>query len=118
MLTIPGWTMVLKPYLLSCASWLGVMSNLRATVLRVSPSSTVYSSVPGGRCWPPNGAGRGEGRGGEGRGGEGRGGEGRDGSATHIPAGDKPSVVVVPRTSCDKALPRSGSQLRETYLHV
>ena len=69
--------------------------------------------------WERGGEGRGgEERGWEGRGGEGRGGEGRDGSATHIPAGDKPSVVVVPRTSCDKALAPSGSQLREAYLHV
>ena len=65
---------------LSWANWLGVMSNLRAMVLRVSPSSTVYSTVLGGLCWPPNAAERGEGEW-QGKGGEmGRGGRrGREG---------------------------------------
>ena len=45
-------------------------------MLRVSPSSTVYSTVPGGLCWPPNAAERGEGEGAGGRKGRGRGKEG------------------------------------------
>ena len=54
------------------------MSNLRAMVLRVSPSSTVYSTVLGGLCWPPNAAERGEGEW-QGKGGEWAGEEGEEG---------------------------------------